>query len=140
MEKLIESLSPIERKIIPFLKEGNLDKLSEESGIDKDSSLRALEFLSNKGVLKIISSAKKIIELEVNGILYLKQGLPERKLINLVAEKNSISILEASKLVSLNENELKAAIGALRKKALINVINENIVFTGKKQEVIEKTP
>ena len=139
MEKLIESLSPIERKIIPFLKEGNLDKLSEKSGTDKDSSLRALEFLSNKGVLKIISSAKKIIELEVNGILYLKQGLPERKLINLVAEKNSISILEASKLVSLNENELKAAIGALRKKALINVINENIVFTGKKQEIIEKT-
>jgi len=139
IKKLIESLSPNERQIIPYLKQESLDKISKESGIDKVSALRALEFLSNKNIIKIKIKQEKSVELGINGILYIKHGLPERRLGHLITEKNSISLSEAKKQSKLNDNEFKVAIGTLKKKALINLINQNIVLTGKKEELIEKT-
>jgi len=47
MDKLIESLSPNERKILPFLQQ-DFDSVSAKSGLDKVSVLRALEFLNSK--------------------------------------------------------------------------------------------
>ena len=75
IQKIIESLSPNEIKIIPFLKQGNLDKIHKESNLDKVVILRALEFLSNKNLLKISSKEQKTIELGLNGLLYVKKGL-----------------------------------------------------------------
>ncbi len=140
IQKIIESLSPNERKIIPYLNERTLDKIKEQiQNLDKTAILRALEFLSNKEIVKLESKQEKTIELGINGLLYVKQGLPERRLINLIAEKTSLSIKQAQQQSGLRDNEFKAALGALKKKALINLINQNIVLTGKKQEIIEKT-
>ena len=48
-KEIVESLSPIERKIIPLLAEKDFNDLVEKSGLDRVSVLRALEFLnSNK--------------------------------------------------------------------------------------------
>ncbi|MDD5192233.1 MAG: phenylalanine--tRNA ligase subunit alpha, partial [Candidatus Nanoarchaeia archaeon] len=62
-----------------------------------------------------------------------------RKLISIIGEKNSISLQDAKKLSGLNDNEFKAALGALKKKALKNLINGNIILAGSKQEIAQKT-
>ncbi|MDD5192892.1 MAG: hypothetical protein PHX96_07175, partial [Candidatus Nanoarchaeia archaeon] len=129
-DNVIESLSPNERAIIPHLKEKSIEEIDKNTGLGKTSVLRALEFLSNKNIVKLSSEQEKILELGVNGILYLKNGLPERKLISIIGEKNSISLQDAKKLSGLNDNEFKAALGALKKKALINLINGNIILAG----------
>ncbi len=140
IQKIIESLSPNERKIIPYLKEGSLNKIKEKiEDLDKTAILRALEFLSNKGIVKLESKQKKVIELGINGLLYIKQGLPERKLMNLISEKNSLSLQEAKKQSGLSNNEFKVALGALKKKALINLVNQNVILLGGKQEITEKS-
>jgi len=139
IKEIIESLSPNERAIIPYLKEKTLDKIDKQTDLNKTAILRALEFLSNKKIVELSSKQEKIIELGVNGLNYVKKGLPERILINIIAEKTSIPILEAQKLSGLNDKEFKAALGALKKKALINLINKNIILTGKKQEIVQKT-
>jgi len=82
-EKLIESLSPNEIKILPYLKERNVDEISRNSKLDKTSVLRALEYLGNKGIVNLTHKKNKIVELGVNGALYKKKGLPERRLLNL---------------------------------------------------------
>ncbi|MDD5193130.1 MAG: phenylalanine--tRNA ligase subunit alpha [Candidatus Nanoarchaeia archaeon] len=139
IDRIVESLSPNEIKILPFLKEHNLIKITEKSGLDNTSTLRALEFLSNKKIVELKTKQEKMIELGINGILYTKHNLPERRLANLVCEKNSISLKEAQRQSGLNENEFKAAIGVLKKKALINVLNENLVIAGSKEEITSKT-
>jgi len=140
IQNIIESLSPNERKIIPYLKQDSLDKINREiEDLDKTAILRALEFLSNKKIVKLDSKQEKIIELGINGLRYIKEGLPERKLINLIAEKNSIQLQEAKKQSKLSDNEFKAALGALKKKALINLINQNIILARGKQEITEKS-
>jgi phenylalanyl-tRNA synthetase alpha chain len=135
---LIESLSPNERKILHFLTK-DFEEIVKKSGLDETSVLRALEFLSNKKIIELKIDQKKQVELGVNGILYIKKGLPERRLVNLVADKKTISLNEAKKHSELNDNEFQAALGALKKKALINTSNSNIIFSGTKEEISRKT-
>lgn len=135
IKKIAESLSPNERKIIPFLEEGNMVSVSEKSELDKTSVLRALEFLSNKRIVEINISSEKLVELGINGLLYLKNGLPERKLANLIFEKKVISLKEAVEKSKLNDNEFKAALGVLKKKALIELVNGEIKLNGTKEEI-----
>ena len=139
MQKIIESLSPNERIIIPLLNEKTLEKIDKQTDIGKTAILRSLEFLSNKKLVELSSKQEKIIELGVNGIRYKEKGLPERILINLIVEKTSISLNQAKQQSNLNDNEFKAALGALKKKALINLVNKNIILTGNKKDIAHKT-
>jgi len=81
---IIETLSPIERRVLPAIKERvNADELAKESETDKTTVLRALEFLKNKNIVKIDIKETKLVDLDINGILYLKKQLPERKTFEL---------------------------------------------------------
>jgi len=139
IEKIIETLNRDERAILPYLTEKTLNRIVEKSGLDKIRVLRALEFLSNKGIVKLKAKEKKIIDLGDNGIIYLRGGLPERKLLNLLSEKKTISLEEAKEQGKLSENELKAALGVLKKKALIEVKNGKIIFTGTLEEIEKRS-
>ena len=76
MQKITESLSPIERKILPFLEELKIIDICKKSNLDKVSVIRALEYLQNKKIVNLIIQKKKRIEMGVNGALYKKKGLP----------------------------------------------------------------
>ena len=140
MTKIIESLSPNERIIIPYLENSKtLSDIDKQTDIGKTAILRSLEFLSNKKAVEIKQKQEQIIELGINGLRYKEKGLPERILINLISEKNSLSLSEAKKLSNLNDNEFKAALGVLKKKALINLVNGNIILQGNDKEISHKT-
>lgn len=138
MKKIIESLSPNERKIIPYLKEKNINEICKKSNLDKVSVLRALEYLQNKGITKLNYIKKKIIEIGINGALYKKKGLPERRLLNLLNEKRIIPLEEAQKQSKLSNDEFKASIGVLKKKALIELKNKKMILNANKEEIHKK--
>ena len=137
--KIIESLSPNEKKILPYLKEKDIEQICRQSGLDKTSVLRALEYLSNKNIILISRSKKKIVEIGVNGALYMKRGLPERRLLNLINEKRILKLEEAQQNTSLSDDEFRASIGVLKKKALIEVKNGKIILTERKEEISKKS-
>ncbi len=137
IRELVESLSPIERKIIPYLKEG-FESIIKKSELDRVSVLRALEFLNTKKILKLQINRKKIIDLGTNGIFYKKKGLPERQLLHLI-EKKGYTLDEAQKESKLSQNEFKAALGALKKKAMIELKNGRIILNASKSEISKKT-
>ncbi len=139
IKQVLESLSPNERKILSFLKERSINKISEKSNLDKTSVLRALEFLSNKKILSLKQEKKQIVGLDIHGIQYKKTGLPERKLLNLLSEKKSLSLDEAKKLSKLSDNEFKAALGALKGKALINLVKGKIILQARHEEIVKKS-
>ena len=51
IEEILESLSLVERQILPFVREG-MDEVEKRSGLDNTSILRALQFLENKGLIE----------------------------------------------------------------------------------------
>ena len=140
-EKLIvESLSPIERKVLPVLSKDslNLDEISENAEVDKTTALRAVEFLKNKKLIESDEKVGKIVQAGINGLFYLKKQLPERRLLNKLAEKKIILIHEIKHSCNLNDNEAKVAIGVLKKKALVEIRNGRVMFTGKKEEITKQ--
>jgi len=128
IKKLIESLSPNERKIIPYLNE-SVNEICKNSNLDKISVVRSLEYLQNKKIIELSHEKKKIVEIGVNGALYRKKGLPERRLLNLIGEKKIISLQDAQKESKLSNDEFKASLGALKKKAIIELKNGKIVLS-----------
>ena len=138
-DKIIESLSPNERKILPYLKEKNIEEIAQKSKLDKTSVLRALEYLGNKNIITLSRSKKKMVEVGVNGALYRKKGLPERRLINLLNEKRILKLEDAQKQSSLSNDEFKASLGVLKKKALIELKNGKIILTERKEEISKKS-
>ncbi|MCK9595780.1 phenylalanine--tRNA ligase subunit alpha [Candidatus Pacearchaeota archaeon] len=138
-ERLIESLSPNERKILPYLKEKDIDKIVRNSKLDKTSVLRALEYLENKKIITLAKERKKIIEVGINGALYKQKGLPERRLLHLLNEKRILKLEDAQKQSSLSDEEFKASIGALKKKALVELNNGKISLTGRTEEISKKS-
>jgi len=137
MEKLIESLSTNEIKIFQYLEE-EINEICKKSNLDKTSVLRSLGYLQNKKIVKISFKKKKIIEIGVNGALYKKKGLPERRLLNLLNEKKILELKEAQKTSGLSNDEFKASIGALKKKALIELKNQRIIFNANQEEISKK--
>src|SRR3989338_6719828 len=138
-DEVIDELSPIERKILPYLTEKNVSQIARISGLDKTSVLRALEFLANKNLVTLSMQKRKIVELGVNGILYNKNGLPERRLLNALYEKQIISLDDAKKISKLSDNEFKAAIGALKKNAFVELKNGKLILSAKKEEISKKS-
>ena len=138
-QKIIESLSPNEIKILPYLKD-DVDMICDKSNLDKTSVLRALEFLEKKGIINLTHNTKKIIELGVNGALYKKKGLPERRLLNVLKEKRILLFEDAQKQSSLSEDEFKATIGVLKRKNMIDMKNKRIVLNANNEQVSKKMP
>lgn len=137
MHEIAEKLSPLERKIIPFLN-GNIEEIEKKSGLDNVSVLRALRFLESKGILSIKTEAKTIIELGVNGVYYKKNHLPERRLLILLEEQNHLPLEDAKKLSKLSDNEFKVSLGVLKSKALVNLANGKLSLNATKEELSKK--
>jgi len=138
-QKLIESLSPHEQKILPYLEEKSIAEICKKSNLDKISVVRALEYLQNKKIINIKRTKKKLVEIGVNGALYKKKGLPERRLLNILGEKRILPLKDAQKQAELSNDEFKASIGALKKKAMIELKNQKIILNTEKQEISKKS-
>ena len=119
IKKIIESLSPNEKKILPNIEEKDIQNICKKSNLDKTSVTRALGYLKDKQIINLLQEKKKIIEIDINGAFYKKKGLPERRLLNLLNNKRIIPLKEAQAQSKLSIDEFKASIGILKKKALI---------------------
>ncbi len=137
-QEIIESLSLNERKILPFINE-EFQEICNKSGMEEVAVLRALEYLSNKGIIKLKTENKKILDLGINGILYKQKGLPERRLAETLSQKSNLTLQEAQKLSELSNNEFQAALGALKKKALADLKDGKMIFKGTKEEISRKS-
>ena len=139
-EKILESLSQNEKKILPYLEEKNVSEICKKSNLDMVSVIRSLEYLKNKSVIEISTEEEKIIEIGVNGALYRKKGLPERRLLNVLNEKRILKLDDAQKQSGLSDDEFKASIGVLKKNNLIELKKEKIIFSANKEEIAKKSP
>ena len=118
---LVKSLHLFERKVLPFIMTDTLfDDIVEKSGLKDVEVMRALQWLENKGLVKVSSEQVKRISLDSNGVKYKKDGLPERKIISALKDGDlSLDIL--AKRCGLSKDEISASIGSLKSHASIDV-------------------
>jgi phenylalanyl-tRNA synthetase alpha chain len=126
MKRLIESLHPLERKVVPVLKSTcTFEELEAELPLMKEVEItRALQWLENKKVLKTTTTLSEIVSIDENGKNAVKNGLPERILINAI--KKDISLKELKNNSKLTNEEFNISLGVLRKKVAIT-LNKGLV-------------
>jgi len=121
MQKILESLHPLERKVLPELRNNStLEEIKSATKLSEIEVMRAIQWLQDKNILKIKSESKSIIKPLKNTFLYLKEDLPEKRFLKTI-EKKSKSLKEIQKIASLNKEEIGASIGLLKRNKLIEI-------------------
>jgi len=137
--KIIESLHPLERKVVPFLNQcSTLKDLTEKSGLSETEAMRAMQWLENKGAIKIIAEVKETIQLDKNGEEYVKAGLPERRFLK-VLEKKILPIQQIGKEAALTKEEATVCLGLLKKKAAITIDGGVVTITEQGKKALDQT-
>ncbi|HDD71543.1 MAG TPA: hypothetical protein ENF99_00970, partial [Candidatus Aenigmarchaeota archaeon] len=86
-EAILEKLHEYEKRIIKSLeklKEATSQQISERTGLKKDEIEKAGLWAKLKGALGFREEKEEFLELSEEGKEYLKDGLPEKNLIELV--------------------------------------------------------
>ncbi|MBS3073608.1 phenylalanine--tRNA ligase subunit alpha [Candidatus Pacearchaeota archaeon] len=140
LTEILETLSPIEKQVIPHLDLKEISQIVDKSGLDETTVLRALDFLSNKKIIDVKIEKDTFVELDFNGVNYKKNGLPERRLLDFLIENiRQFSLEDAKKQSKLTDNEFMISLGALKSKALIKLENGKISFSGNKEQATKKS-
>ncbi|MBT3303754.1 phenylalanine--tRNA ligase subunit alpha [Candidatus Woesearchaeota archaeon] len=133
--QLIESLHPLEIKVLPSLKKySKFEYLVKDSNLKDVEVMRALQWLENKKALVISKEEKELVELDVNGTAYIKVGLPEKRLLTELS-KGPKTLNEIN---SLEKQEIGIAIGALKQKAAILMDQGKLSITPQGTSLLEK--
>jgi len=127
-KKLAQSLHPYERRVLPELANHSyLKDLAMATGLQEVEVMRALQWLENKKAVTIDTEPQEIIELDKNGEEYLKNGLPERKFLTTLQEKD-IALCKLAEKTKLSNEEVNICVGLLRQKGAILLLkNKELV-------------
>jgi len=136
IKTLVNGLHQLERKVVPFLADvKTLSELVSKSGLQEVEAMRALQWLSNKDVLKIVSTENELVELDVNGKDYVRKGLPERRMLMEVKDK---FVLVQDLMQKLGRDEFGIAVGILKQKVAIDMENGKITITEQGKKLLQK--
>ena len=133
-------LHDIEKKIIDALQkksEQTPEQLSESTELSIDQVRRGIEWLRLKEFANVIESSKVTVSLGRNGIDSLKNGLPERKLMDLIKD-GSKSFEEVRK--TLSGAGFNAAIANAKKNGWVNIEKTDSGSTISTKEKPVETP
>ncbi|MEK6856519.1 MAG: hypothetical protein AABX49_00740, partial [Nanoarchaeota archaeon] len=121
-EKIIESLHPLERKVLPFASLKIVEKIIKKTGLEEVEVIRALQWLENKNILKQKKQIKEIITLKSNGEKYEKEGLPEKRFLEALDKPLEIKDLMAK--AGLDKDEIHFCLGYLKRSNMIEIGKE----------------
>src|SRR3989344_7084885 len=135
MQKLLESLTPLERKILPLIKDNiSLSELIKESHLQEVEVLRALRWLEAKKLIILKESSKEIIQLDKNGEIYKKKGFPEKRFLKAINE-SQLTLEEIKAKADLDKNEVNISLGLLKRQNAIE-FGKKIKITKTGQELL----
>lgn len=125
--KLVQSLHPLERKVLPVLERARtISAICAATGLKDVEVVRALQWLENKKLVRVDITTTDLVVLGSNGERYRKEGLPERRLLQALGDKE-FSVDRIAEKAKLSRDELNVCIGLLRQKALIHLSKDKVL-------------
>ncbi|MBI5389850.1 phenylalanine--tRNA ligase subunit alpha [Candidatus Woesearchaeota archaeon] len=139
VRQIMESLHPLERKVLPHLSScKTAQEIVEKTGMLDIEVIRALQWLSNKKVLELQTLEEESVVLDTFGVQALDAGLPERRFLSALA-KAPLTLLDVKKKAALSDEEVNVCIGTLRGKAAIAFgADKKILLTEQGKNFLEK--
>ena len=147
IKKTISELHIYEKKFLKELEKNpdiTPEQIAENTDMDIKSVMSAAGSLASKDIIEVDKTVQKTYSLTEDGIKYADDGLPERKILDVLADKEGIQMKDLSQEAGVDKKEANIAIGWLRRKnwAQIDKGVVNITEIGKdfvnKADVDEK--
>ena len=133
-DSLIAELHGHERKLLlMLLKHSSVDDMVKTGEMTEAQINRALQWLLDKNLVQVKKKLVEMVELDKNGELYRKKGLPEKRFLSAVS-KGKIELAQLMQQENLSREEANASIGLLKRYGLIDIKKgKDLVFeiTGK---------
>jgi phenylalanyl-tRNA synthetase alpha chain len=128
-DRIINELSKNEKRVLIILKKLN-GKSSPKEVLEKGKFQQEVEvinassWLQSKKLVNLEERVKKVYSLAYEGKLYLEKGLPEKRALKLIKDKNGkVTLKDLSDV--LKNDEIPVAIGWLKKKNWVIIKKED---------------
>lgn len=119
IKKTINELHIYEKKLLKEL-EANPDatpeEIAENADMDIKSVMSAAGSLASKDIIEVDKQVQETYSLTEDGLEYANEGLPERKILNALLDKDHINMKDLSDEAGIDKKEANIAIGWLRRK------------------------
>lgn len=119
VKKIIYSLHPLERKVLPKVNLGEISKISEDLSISEAEVITGIQLLEQKKYAIISKFDFKKVVLDKFGEKYVDSDLPEIKFL-----KEIVSGEKKMSELSLDKSEFGSALGILKKNGLVSIRKE----------------
>ncbi|MEM4699418.1 MAG: phenylalanine--tRNA ligase subunit alpha [Candidatus Nezhaarchaeales archaeon] len=129
-------LSDIEAKIIKALKDSGgkatASQLISLSQLDRNAVMSALERLAAKGLLRLERIRDEQLTLTAEGLAYVKQGLPERRLYEAATPSAPLNVVKSR--LNMENEVFSIALGWAKRKGWVKV-EDNVIRALKAPEI-----
>jgi phenylalanyl-tRNA synthetase alpha chain len=127
---MVPELSDGEVRILKCLSDAKraleVNELAERAELSLSSVMSYLEALGQKGLVKLLAEEEDYLVLTDEGRRYAEEGLPERRVMKGVLDLGGqLALQEVKRIVGISDEELKIALGWIRRKGLGEVIALN---------------
>lgn len=135
-DETVKKLSPHEKKVLLALKkfrEAATGEIAKETGLSEDTVHKAGQWARMKGLVEHKEEIKTEAALTEEGKRYSREGVPEKKLLRLVADGGA-SIQELNRKV---EN-FNIALAWAKKKGWVQMVGGRVNITRQGKEALDK--
>lgn len=112
-------------KIVKYLSEVgegvDINEISNSLGVKESDLMRDLIELESKQLIRLEKTVKYLVRLSRLGLKYLELGLPEERMLEYLMSGSGKASLDDLSSIGLDEDEIKASLGRLRKYGLVKL-------------------
>jgi len=122
--KLLESLHPLESKVLLSFQQGALSafELLKASGLDESRLDMASGWLQSKGLLDVKDeSITSLVSLTETGREFLEKGTPEMRIINALHEGKQFTVKDIIQTWGMDPSDVSSAVGALKEAKVVQI-------------------
>lgn len=141
IKKTIRELHIYEKKLLKEIEsnpDANPEQIAESANMDIKSVMSAAGSLASKDIIEVDKEVVKTYFLTEAGLEYAKHGLPERRILNALAEKKEIHMKDLAGEAGINKKESNIAIGWLRRKNWAQIDKGVVKITDFGNEFVDK--
>jgi len=130
LEELLNMLTENERKILLFFSRVNIDtayesKIAEDMNLKLSEVSRGALWLSNKKLAERIEEKVKVIKSTPKAQKYVKELLPEEKLLSYLHSKKELELAQLMHKLHFEKQEGNIALGKLLRSGYIKIIRKD---------------
>ncbi|MDI6842171.1 MAG: phenylalanine--tRNA ligase subunit alpha [Methanothermobacter wolfeii] len=119
-DRIIDQLHIYEKKVLKAFEDSDRplkpEEIAESQEMDIKSVMSAVGALESRGFVRVIKDVQEYVSLTDDGRVYAEEGLPERRLIEVLAGEGELDVSELAERAGLDRKESGIGIGWLMRK------------------------